>query len=270
MSLQDIAVQVKEVMAQSTSEKKSSTHPTVFQEILDSKLPAHEKTILRLAQDGGAVVGAGTVTTAWAITVAVFYLVSQADTLSRLKSELLTALPDPSKRPSLSYLEQLPYLSAVIQESLRLSYGVSSRLQRIAPDEAITYIDPDSAKIWRIPAGTPVSMTSLLIFQNPKIFPEPLKFRPERWIENPRLDRYQVAFSKGTRMCLGANLAMAEICLMLVALFRVYGSKEVRKESDVGVLELFKTDLSDVECSIDGFVPLPKAGSKGVRCRVRS
>jgi len=256
-------------MARPTTDKKPNTNPTIFQEILESKLPPQEKTLARLAQDGGAVVGAGTVTTAWAITVAVFYLTSQAPTLHKLKSELASALPTAGEEASLASLEQLPYLSAVIKEALRLSYGVSSRLQRISPDEALTYVDPDaSSRQWRIPPGTPVSMTALLVFQNERIFPEPGAFRPERWIENPRLDRYQVAFSKGTRICLGANLAMAEIILVLVGIFRVYGSREVRFEGDVGVLELYETDKSDVECCIDGFVPLPKADSKGVRFRV--
>lgn len=38
---------------------------------------------------------------------------------------------------------------------------------------------------------------------DPAVFPEPLKFRPQRWIENPKLSKYQVAFSKGSMSCLG-------------------------------------------------------------------
>ncbi len=264
-----MAIQVKELMAQPVTDKISNCHATIFQEILDSKLPAHEKTLGRLAQDGGSVVGAGTMSTAWAITVAIFYLLSQPETLTKLKSELIGALPIPGQGTRLPYLEQLPYLSAVIQEALRLSYGSSTRLQRISPDEVLTYVDPGTSEQWHIPAGTPVSMTALLIFQNPRIFPEPFTFRPERWIENPRLDRYQVAFSKGTLMCIGMNLVMAEMCLILAAVFRVYGSKEVRMEGDDGILELFETDLTDIECCIDGFVALPRRDTKGVRLLVR-
>jgi len=56
---------------------------------------------------------------------------------------------------------------------------------------------------WTIPQDTPVGMTSALIHQNPEIFPEPRKFIPERWIENPRLDQYLLSFSKGGRQCAG-------------------------------------------------------------------
>ena len=74
-------MQVKELMARPITEKKSNIHQTVFREILDSNLPVCEKTFKRLVEDLGAVVTAGTITTAWAITVAVFYVVSQAETL---------------------------------------------------------------------------------------------------------------------------------------------------------------------------------------------
>lgn len=52
-------------------------------------------------------------------------------------------------------------------------------------------------------------MTSVLIHQNPDIFPDPLTFVPERWINDKdrkaedRLDRYLLSFSKGSRQCLG-------------------------------------------------------------------
>ncbi|RLL96210.1 hypothetical protein CFD26_104014 [Aspergillus turcosus] len=258
----DIAKQVRETMA--SSDSAGGPHPTIFQEILSSKLPLHEKALRRLAQDGGAVVGAGTVTTAWAITVAVYHLLSQPATLRKLKNELAT-----TDTTDLTDLERLPYLAACIQEALRLSYGVSSRLARLAPDEALTFTDPDTHRTWTIPPNTPVSMTSLLIFQNPSIFPQPKLFRPERWLDNPRLDRYQVAFCKGSRICLGVNLAYAEMTLMLASLFRRYGSFEVKADEDIGMLELFETTAeNDIECSVDGFVPLPKPGSKGVRARV--
>jgi cytochrome P450 len=48
---------------------------------------------------------------------------------------------------------------------------------------------------------------------NPKLFAEPFKFRPERWIEDPNLDRWLVPFSRGPRMCIGMNLAWLELRL---------------------------------------------------------
>lgn len=51
---------------------------------------------------------------------------------------------------------------------------------------------------------TPVSETPYFILVDPKIFPDPETFRPERWLNDPvRLSRYQVCFGKGSRQCIG-------------------------------------------------------------------
>jgi cytochrome P450 len=167
----------------------------------------------------------------------------------------------------LAALEQLPYLTGCVQESIRLSYGVSTRLQRIAPDETLVF--NDGKKDWLIPPSTPVGMTSVLVHHDESIFPDSKKFLPERWIGHPNLDKYLLSFSKGTRMCIGINLAYAELYLALARMFRAYGSKDVRSEGDAGYFELFETTTEDVELAKDVFIPVARDGSKGVRIMVK-
>ncbi|KAL2433865.1 Cytochrome P450 monooxygenase tpcC [Exophiala dermatitidis] len=262
----DINTQIENIRSGYNTAHKTASHPTIFHEILYSSLPEAEKRTSRLADEGATVVSAGTVTTAWTLPVTVFYLLSDPVRLRKLKTELYEAIPDPTKSTPLPELERLPYLTGVIQEGLRLSYGICTRLERIAPDETLVFHDGNKA--WKIPPGTPMSMTSMMIHQNPDIFSSPSEYRPERWIENPRLDKYLVAFSKGKMQCLGINLAYAELYLMLAKLFRVYGSKEVRFDGDVGRLELYETTLRDVQVAEDRFIPLPPRDSKGVRVTV--
>lgn len=111
--------------------------------------------------------------------------------------------PKPEGHPTSAQLERLPYLSAVIQEGLRLHPGATLRFQRVCPDEPLFYRDPWTKKEYVIPAGTSVSMDALSISMNSKIFPEPTKFWPERWIGNKGLEKYLFTFSKGTRKCIG-------------------------------------------------------------------
>ena len=175
-------------------------HPTIFYEIIHSDLPPAEKLPKRLEGEAAAVLGAGAVTTAWTLTVGMYHLTVQQEKLERLRAEVRSVMPDPYQPVKLQQLEQLPYLTAVIMESLRLSNGVSTRLARVAPDRSIYFRD------WEIPKGTPVGMTSTLIHQNPDIFPQPFEFIPERWLdpkERQRLESYLVPFSKGTRQCAG-------------------------------------------------------------------
>lgn len=248
-------------------DSKDANHRTIFYEILNSSLPPAEKSDARLAQDGQIVVFAGTLTTAWALSVAVFHLLSQPDTLAKLKAELATAMGNSVDPISIAALEQLPYLTGCVQESIRLSYGVSTRGQRIAPDETLVF--NDGKKDWYIPPGTPVGMTSVIVHHNESIFPDSRKFLPERWIGHPHLDKYLLSFSKGTRMCVGINLAYAELYLALAKVFRRLGSVDVRQPGDEGYLELFETTKDDVEMKRDMFLPLAREGSKGVRVLVK-
>lgn len=59
-----------------------------------------------------------------------------------------------------------------------------------------------------------VGMTPWLLNLDPTIFPEPTKFSPERWLDlrtSKKLDKYMVAFSRGTRICLGIKYVLLSL-----------------------------------------------------------
>lgn len=172
----------------------------------------------------------------------------------RLHEELETAIPDPSQPLSLSELEKLPYLTAVIQEGLRLADPVTHRIGRQFPEK--TFIC--HGKI--IPAGTIMSMTALLTHQNERIFPEPQVFKPERWLgtENKRLERYLIPFNRGTRSCLGINLARAELYLILASVYR-------RFDFDVSQVN----QARDIDVSRDYILGAQAKDSPGILVKVR-
>lgn len=170
---------------------------SIFHTLRDSDLPAEEKSLRRLSDEGEIFTGAGSETTAKTLTTILYYLTLYPECMETLKHELREAIPNPSNLASWTQLEQLPYLSAVIQEGLRLSGGITTRLPRVA-SEPLIYQD------WVIPSGTPVSETIYFILMDPSLFPQPEVFRPERWIEDgQRLSKYQVSFNKGSRQCIG-------------------------------------------------------------------
>lgn len=132
-----------------------------------------------------------------------FQVLANPDVFRKLKEELVTAIPDANAIPAIAEVETLPYLSAVIQEGLRLHPGAILRMQRVSPETSLVYSNKSTKKDWTIPAGSAVSMDARTTQLNPTIFPEPTLFKPERWIDNARLDKYLLTFSKGTRMCVG-------------------------------------------------------------------
>ena len=220
----------------------------IFRELYNGDLPAEEKTLPRLRDEGQTMIAAGQETSSFFLQQASYFILADPAIHARLTAELKDAIPNPAEIPPLAKLEQLPYLHAVVQEVHRFSHGVVGRLERISPDKPIQYKD------WVIPPGTPVAMTSLLQHRDETKFPDPMKFDPERWLSNSRqLDKCLVPFSKGTRQCLGINLVTAEIYLTLAMVFRRFE------------MELYETTGRDAEVVADFFIPFGHEDSKGVR-----
>ncbi|KAK4066062.1 uncharacterized protein Triagg1_8371 [Trichoderma aggressivum f. europaeum] len=248
--------QIKEIDA--TKSNNDGPHSTIFHGILSSSLPPSEKEPARLRQEAQLVILAGQDTTA------------NPDKLAKLKEELVAALPDPDTVPTLAVVEKLPYLNAVIQEGLRMHPGALVRMTRVAPDNELVYNDKTSGQKWVIPKNTPITMTALPIQMNEKIFPDPTKFEPERWLENPRLDRYLLTFSKGSRICLGFHLAYSELYIILAGLFRKYDLYDGTGRQKTPTIDLYDTVRErDIDAVIDLIVPYPAKGSKGLRVVVR-
>ncbi|KAK2760521.1 benzoate 4-monooxygenase cytochrome p450 [Colletotrichum kahawae] len=228
---------------------------TIFHMLRDSDLPPEEKTLERLCDEAEILTGAGSETTAQTLTRILFYLKFVPDTLKSLRDEIDEAMPRAMEILCWADLQKLPYLNSIIREGLRLSYGVTTRLPRIAHHD-IQYGE------YVIPAGliasqTPVSETPYFVLMHPSVFPEPQTFKPERWSEaeklGKRLDRYLVSFGKGSRQCLGMNLAYAELFLATATIVRRFD------------WEMFETTLNDVVCKHDFFVAVGDLNTKGVR-----
>ena len=141
--------------------------------------------------------------------------------------------------------------------AIRLSYGTAQRSPRVSQTFDLPY-----KSSYVIPRGSIVSIDNYAISHDEAIFPDSHEFQPERWAGDPvapdgkKLVRYLVSFGKGTRSCLGINLAYAE---MYIAMANVYRNFE---------FELFQTDRTAVDCFKEMFVPHPKPGTLGVRAKV--
>ncbi|KAI0164163.1 putative flavonoid 3-hydroxylase [Xylariaceae sp. FL1272] len=191
----------------------------LFRTVLENHgLPPPEKTFNRISHEGVTIIAAGGETTASALMSAMYFICADKENIfPKLLMDIYSAMPTLDSRPSVAELERLPWLTAVIKETLRLT-TLTARLTRVAPDEALRYQD------WVMPPGTAVSMTIRDVALDPTIFPDPYLFKPERWLpSNPDLqacNRYFVPFSKGSRMCIGMNLAYAELYIALAFIFR--------------------------------------------------
>lgn len=194
-------------MTELTSNTADERPPySIIHDIFQSdNLPPAEKEFNRVSDEVDTITGAGLETVAQTLRFTVYYLYSNPTILQRLRTELRDMFnnvgPEGQNESNLAQLERLPYLTAVIMEGLRLSPGLATRLARIAPDRDLVYDNK-----WVIPAGTPVSMTTLLMHWDESVYLDARKFEPERWMHKERMSKAEktfAPFSRGTRICLG-------------------------------------------------------------------
>ena len=101
---------------------------------------------------------------------------------------------------SANVCDRLPFLDAVIKETLRLYAPIPASQPRTSTQD--TTVDG-----YHIPAGTIVSCQAFSLHRNPEVFPEPNVFKPDRWLADDaataEMKRWWWPFSSGARMCLG-------------------------------------------------------------------
>jgi len=144
-----------------------------------------------------------------ALTLAwTWYLLSQNPAAeARLHEELAGVLG--GRAPTVADLERLPYLQAVINESLRL-YPAAYLLAR-------TSIAPSSIGGYDFPTGTTILMSQWVMHRDARFFDDPDAFRPERWLDGlmARLPAgAYFPFGDGPRRCIGQGFALLESALV--------------------------------------------------------
>jgi unspecific monooxygenase len=110
---------------------------------------------------------------------------------------------------------RLPYLTAVCNETLRMSsinMLLSGRMVK-SPVELMGY---------KLSPGTAIFGSVYLTHHRPDLYPEPKQFKPERFLERQFSPYEFLPFGGGNRSCIGANLAVMEIKLVLATVLLRY------------------------------------------------
>lgn len=149
-----------------------------------------------------ALLAAGHETTSIAMSWAIYWLHRTPDALARLREEL-----DGAGDVLEEDLSKLPWLSAVIRETLRM--------WPIVPDVLRTLKTPYTLGEWQLPAGHGMAAASAMTHYDPTLYPEPDVFRPERFLDwQPRPWEWY-PFGGGIRRCIGAPFATFEMAQVL-------------------------------------------------------
>jgi cytochrome P450 len=173
-------------------------------------------------------VSAGGTTVSAAMCGILFHLSRQREVYKQLAAEIRSTFTSGHEIQSGYKLAACKYLRAVIDESIRVSPPSLSTLWR-EPDSFSS--GPFVVDGQVIPPGTQVAVNLWSVLHDPKYFPEPFTFRPERWLfsEEEKTDREgthtqedratmrkaQVMFGIGDRSCAGKAMAYLETSLVL-------------------------------------------------------
>jgi cytochrome P450 len=183
--------------------------------MLSMLLEARDEEGGKLSEDelighAGVIFGAGHETSSNALSWTLLLLAQHPRVLSDLCDELVGKLRGGA--PTFDDLADLPLLDRVIKESLRL-FPPGALNHRIAARDS-------ELGEYRIAAGTEILSSIYHTHRMPDLYPEPLRFLPERWERaDPGPYGYN-PFSAGPRMCIGATFAWFEIKIVLALLLQ--------------------------------------------------
>ncbi|KAK4506313.1 hypothetical protein PRZ48_000043 [Zasmidium cellare] len=169
-------------------------------------------------------IAAGSDTTAITLSAALYYLYRNHRILEALRKEIDDFAADGKISDPVSFKEaqSMPYLQAVIMETLRLHSAVGYIYPRRVPKGGVDL----SGRFF--PEGTEVGVSAWALHRNPDVYGEDAEdFRPERFLNSDSKNTAaqlggSFAFGAGARTCIGKNISLLEMCKVLPQIARQF------------------------------------------------
>ncbi|CAI0394143.1 unnamed protein product [Linum tenue] len=221
----DISSRLDKIVAKRTNEENRGSSKDFLSLILKAKETQSEEVARTVfAPDYVSAVTyehllAGSATTSFTLSSALYLVAGHPEVEKKLVAEIDAFGPRDVLPTANDLQHKFPYLDQVVKESLRY-YLVSPLVARETSSEV-------EIGGYRLPKGTWVWLAPGVLAKDPKNFPEPEKFRPERFDLNGDEEKQRhpyafIPFGIGPRACIGQKFSIQEIKLSLIHLYRNY------------------------------------------------
>lgn len=203
-----------------TRDERNIIRPDMLQLMMDSrgKREGKELSILDMTSQAFIFFLGGFDSTSTLMSFLAYEIAVNPHIQKKLQNEIDKILEDANGQPSYEAINGMVYLNATINETLRM-YPVQAMTDRLCTKDFELPPTLPGAKPYVVKAGTLIWILFYGLQHDPKYFPEPEKFRPERFLDENRenecnLNAYY-PFGIGPRMCIGNRFALLETKIML-------------------------------------------------------
>ncbi|XP_011702129.1 PREDICTED: cytochrome P450 9e2-like [Wasmannia auropunctata] len=222
-------------------EEKGITRPDMIQLLMDSRSkrePGRELTIMNMTSQAFIFFVAGFDPSSALMSFAAHEIAVNPNIQTKLQNEIDKVWEDTNGQPSYEVINGMKYLNAVINETLR-KFPVQPLMDRVCvKDFELPPTLPD-AKPYLIKEGMLIYLPFYALQHDPKYFPEPDKFKPERFLDEGDQCNFNAyhPFGLGPRMCIGNRFALLETRILLFHLLTRCELKPCEKTSTSGTLQ---------------------------------
>ncbi|RLU15467.1 hypothetical protein DMN91_012461 [Ooceraea biroi] len=202
-----------------TRDERGITRPDMLQLMMDDrgKSSSRELTIMDMTSHVFIFFLAGFDSSSTVMSFATYELGVNPDVQEKLQNEIDEVLEDTNGQPSYEKINGMTYLNAVISEALRM-YPPQPMTDRLCTKDFELPATLPNAKPYLVKKGEMVWFPFYALHYNPEYFPEPDKFKPERFLDDNKdqcnLNAYY-PFGLGPRMCIGNRFAQLEMKVLL-------------------------------------------------------
>ena len=166
---------------------------------------------------------AGSDTTSNSLTSIIDVLCSNLEEYKRLQKSIDEMMDGVDGLVPFKIVQRNKHLTNCIYEALRVRPTSAMGLPRLVPAGGLDVCGRHFVE------GTVLSVPSYSVHHDPEIYPDPYTFNPDRFVTHPPSDKQFIPFSYGPRACIGRNVAMMELLVVIANLLYRF---EFRRQSD--------------------------------------